>query len=214
MKGYIYKLTAPNGKVYIGQTVDIKRRFSEYGKKNGAINQRKLYNSIKKYGWKNFDKTILFQGDCTIKFLNDLEIYYINKFNSSKNGLNIQLGGINGLHSEETKIKMSISAKKLCSNKDYTLNRNSHWKGRKHSKETKLKMSKAKKGRVMSPEWLKKISISLLENNSGKLVLNTETGIYYDSCKRASDSISHIKYTTLKNKINGCKKNNTSFIYV
>lgn len=214
MKGYIYKLTAPNGKVYIGQTIDFKRRMSEYRKPSSAKYQGKLKNSIKKYGFNNFSVEILFEGYCTIDFLNSLEIYYIKKFDSIEQGLNIQYGGINGLHSEETKIKMSISAKKLCSNKDYTLNRNSHWKGRKHSKEAKLKMSKSKKGRVMSPEWLKKISISLLENNSGKLVLNTETGIYYDSCKRASDSISHIKYSTLKNKINGCKKNNTSFIYV
>lgn len=37
-KAVIYKLTAPNGKVYIGQTIHFKRRMSNY--KKGTVRSR------------------------------------------------------------------------------------------------------------------------------------------------------------------------------
>ena len=44
--GYIYKLTAPNGKVYIGQTINKKGRKRHYN--SGDFKQQvKLYNSTK-----------------------------------------------------------------------------------------------------------------------------------------------------------------------
>lgn len=46
----IYKITSPSGKIYIGQTVDIERRFSEYRRKGSAKKQRRLFNSFAKYG--------------------------------------------------------------------------------------------------------------------------------------------------------------------
>lgn len=45
----IYKITSPSGKIYIGQSVNIERRFLDY-KKSLKKSQIKLYNSIKKYG--------------------------------------------------------------------------------------------------------------------------------------------------------------------
>lgn len=46
-----------------------------------------------------------------------------------------------------------------------------------------------------------------------KIVLDLETGIYYESAKEAS-IIKNIKHSTLKNKLNGNDKNNTSMRYV
>jgi hypothetical protein len=45
-----------------------------------------------------------------------------------------------------------------------------------------------------------------------KVVLDTATGIFYDSAKELS-RIAKINYGTLKNKLNGHDNNNTSFIY-
>jgi group I intron endonuclease len=50
MKGYIYKLTSPSNKCYVGQTVNINKRFSEYKTFHHCKNQPKLFNSLKKYG--------------------------------------------------------------------------------------------------------------------------------------------------------------------
>ena len=48
----IYKITNPNNRIYIGQSWNIESRLYSY--KNGRCkNQRKLLNSIKKYGWEN-----------------------------------------------------------------------------------------------------------------------------------------------------------------
>ena len=48
MKG-IYKITSPSGKVYIGQSIDIERRFRHY-KRMVCKDQVKVYNSFLKYG--------------------------------------------------------------------------------------------------------------------------------------------------------------------
>ena len=45
----IYKITSPTKKVYIGQSVDIEKRFYTY-KKMLCKQQVKLYNSFQKYG--------------------------------------------------------------------------------------------------------------------------------------------------------------------
>ena len=45
----IYKITNPNGKVYIGQSIDIDKRWNKYKVKN-CKPQIRLYNSLNKYG--------------------------------------------------------------------------------------------------------------------------------------------------------------------
>lgn len=43
----IYKITNPNSRIYIGQSINIKNRFWSYMSKGAAKNQHKLYNSLK-----------------------------------------------------------------------------------------------------------------------------------------------------------------------
>ena len=45
----IYKITSPNNKVYIGQSVDIEKRLKRYKNLN-CKKQSKIYNSLNKYG--------------------------------------------------------------------------------------------------------------------------------------------------------------------
>lgn len=51
-----------------------------------------------------------------------------------------------------------------------------------------------------------------LHHNS-KIVLNTETGIYYDCAKEAAKAHQY-NYSTLKNHLNGLYKNKTPLVYV
>jgi group I intron endonuclease len=92
--GCIYLITNPfNGKVYVGQTLNYKRRMSghEYSGKNP-----KFYFSraIHKYGWENFTKEILID-DVPEEDLDNLEINYIAFYNSfnRENGYNRTKGG-------------------------------------------------------------------------------------------------------------------------
>ena len=90
MTGVIYKITNPTGKIYIGCTIDWKRRFSEY-RRLSMVGQRKLYNSLKKYGYENHVFEII--EECTKDKLNDKEVYWIEFYNSVNAGLNVSKGG-------------------------------------------------------------------------------------------------------------------------
>lgn len=47
----VYKITSPTGKVYIGQSKNIHKRWNSYkSMSKGNIRQPKLINSFKKYG--------------------------------------------------------------------------------------------------------------------------------------------------------------------
>lgn len=86
----IYKLTAPNGKVYIGQTNDFNRRILEHIRKSDC---KKLYGAIKKYGFDSFTQEILVENMETQEELDQLEIQYIQEYDSIENGYNIAIGG-------------------------------------------------------------------------------------------------------------------------
>lgn len=101
MVGIIYKYTNKlNGKVYIGQTIHENARKNEHKchAKSRPHTQSAFYNAIDKYGWDNFEYTVLKTVSAdTMKELksklNPLEIEYIQKYNSYNNGYNNTLGG-------------------------------------------------------------------------------------------------------------------------
>ena len=86
---FIYKLIAPNKKVYIGQTYNINRRFSCY-RNLSCKQQQKLYSSIKKYGWENFTKIILYDLVCDKSQIDKIEDIEIKKYIKLGLSLNIQ----------------------------------------------------------------------------------------------------------------------------
>lgn len=87
----IYKITNKiNGHSYIGQSIDIKRRWRDH--KSKWVNQNyPLQKAFKKYGMKNFSFEVL--EECNVKELDEKEIYYINKFDTYNNGYNATTGG-------------------------------------------------------------------------------------------------------------------------
>jgi len=112
--GYIYKITSPSGKIYIGQTDrTIAKRTSEY-RRCRCKKQKLLYRSIKKYGWEahNFEVVETFTS---VNYLSELldtsEKYWIAFHKSNfcrykEKGLNLTDGGdgIRGYkHTQELK---------------------------------------------------------------------------------------------------------------
>lgn len=60
MEKYIYKITnLINGKSYIGQTNDYKRRFREHREKNYKESDKLLYKAFDKYGIENFSFEVI-----------------------------------------------------------------------------------------------------------------------------------------------------------
>ena len=73
----IYKITNPSGKIYIGQTWNMYKRWNQYINLN-CKSQRKLYNSLNKYKPENhiFEKIETIPNDCSQKTLDEREIYW------------------------------------------------------------------------------------------------------------------------------------------
>lgn len=90
--GYIYKIwNEDNNKVYIGQTsIGIKTRWSQH-LKNYLTNNAVIYRAMRKHGAGIFHIEQI--EECDNSLLNDREKYWINFYNSYKNGYNSTPGG-------------------------------------------------------------------------------------------------------------------------
>lgn len=185
----IYKITSPSNKIYVGQTWNTKRRIYLYSIYH-CCGQRKLFNSLKKYGWESHKWEMLYElpADIDQNTLDRYESFYIDQFKEAGlELLNIKNGGSRGKHAEETKRKIGLSkigntymkgrvmsdetkqklsnahkGKKLSQEQKQKLS----WKGRKHSEETKKRMGLTHAGKTLSEQTKKKLS----DINTGKIV--------------------------------------------
>lgn len=143
MTGYIYKYENKiNHKVYIGQTVDPAARHYSHISKSRTV-KSKFYNAVRKYGWENFDYSIIAHADAEdIKelssLLDSLEIQYIEQYNSYKHGYNSTIGG------------------RSCRGKEMPDSFIEYCKHRTYSEETRKKMSQSAHNRIVSEETREK----------------------------------------------------------
>lgn len=85
-----------NGHCYVGQSMDIARRWRSH--RNAMENKEvtPLYCAMRKYGVENFEFSIL--EECLVEELDEKEIFYINKYNAYANGYNQTRGGAQYQH--------------------------------------------------------------------------------------------------------------------
>jgi group I intron endonuclease len=192
----IYKATNKiNGNCYIGKTIQSLRNRKQ-NHKNDSFNRINRYNSyfhqaIRKYGFDNFEWTILVKTDSESK-LNALEKLYIATYRKMSKLYNMTDGGEGAsgcIPSKETRKKMSIASKKHIRNKEWGEKISKSRKGHIVSEETKEKLKQANLGKKHSEETKHKISkslkgISCIKNN--KKIKNKTTGIIFNSIKEAS----------------------------
>jgi len=133
--GYIYCLTSPSGKRYIGQTRrDIQKRLREHSKLlRGCV---ALNSAIQKYGFEKFQVEILLVVNDEL--LDEYEIKMIDSYQSLfPNGYNIRTGGsVNSRHCEESCERMRQS-KMGSKNPNF---------GKPRSEKNKLAISQSKSG--------------------------------------------------------------------
>jgi len=172
----IYKITNPNGKIYIGKSKDIEYRFIQYYLLDKRVIGIKLFNSLQKYGWDNHIFEII--EECDKTQLNEREIYWIQQCGSVENGLNLKYGGDGGDWSDELKQKASINR----------IGKSSPLKGKPRSFKGRISPNKGKK----RSEESKKLTSLKLKNKpqNGKHIVNyitnqkwisaSEAGRYYN----------------------------------
>lgn len=165
MRKIIYKLISPSNGIYIGQTkTSINERFSSH--KNDAFNENKpnykrpLYRAIRKYGWDNFTKEILFDKVAE-DIVDDLERYLIYNYRITKHKVyNLDSGG----NKQKKRTKETIE--KISKGN----------KGKFLSEEHKEKIRQAKLGKKCSEETKKKMSENKLgiygENHPSSIKIN------------------------------------------
>lgn len=127
----MYAAVFPNNKIYIGIASNLRTRKSRH--KFSAVNNdyQKFYKAIRKYGFDSVDWYIIDRSDCSFE-LRELEKFYIQLFDTYKNGYNMTLGGDGwyGRHHSK-KTKEILRNQKL---------------GTKLSDETKKRMSESRSG--------------------------------------------------------------------
>lgn len=85
----IYKITNKiNNLSYIGQSINIERRWQEHQReKDNTL----IHKAIREYGIQNFSFEII--EECSLDELNNKEIYWIKYYDTFNNGYNMTLGG-------------------------------------------------------------------------------------------------------------------------
>ena len=147
MTFYLYMLTLPDGRAYIGAAKNPRVRFMEHCRGRFFVGEE-----IRKTGRENVTFCIL---ACGLRdYIFGLEEKAIAVFNTRyPSGLNLASGGFGGRNPlPSTRLKVSLART-----------------GQKKSVETKLRMSKAQRGRVTSEETKAKLA----EANNGKVTPET-----------------------------------------
>jgi len=174
----IYKITnTVTGQVYIGLSRDCPARMSKHKcdlRKNRHRNQH-LQNSWNKYGEAIFSFRV--ELECPADELASHEMRLIAESQSYKPdlGFNNSMGGENNPPTEETRKRISESAKKRAPPSEETCRKISDAKkGKPVSEEVRLRLITMGKGRKKTDEERQRRSESLRGNTNGKGTKRTE----------------------------------------
>lgn len=150
MKNCIYKYEFPNGKCYIGQSVDFKRRHDVHLRSAQHVDY-----ALRKY--KNDVKTTIILSDLTFDEMNWWECFFICAYGClHPNGYNHTIGGRDNKgegnpmygkhHSLESRERMSKQTVGMY------VGRKNPFYGKRHTVETRKLLSEMKAGRLMGDE--------------------------------------------------------------
>lgn len=156
-KHYIYKITSPSGKCYIGRTKDFKHRMHEHKTAASRGVKRPLYSAIRKYGWDNMIKEVVGEAN-NYEEAYEMELRFIfhynsllegyNATNNTKDGGDVWKGQRNTKKFRDFVEKMRVVTSALDPNRPHN-----------HSEETKLSQKRAAIGRYTLPWFQSKYGI-------------------------------------------------------
>tara|TARA_R110002049_G_scaffold119511_1_gene273762 strand:+ start:934 stop:1545 length:612 start_codon:yes stop_codon:yes gene_type:complete len=201
MKNSIYKITNPEGKIYIGQAADTDKRFKHYKDLN-CKTQATLYASLTQYSPSNHTFEVL-ESNIDKTLLNTRERYYQDKFNSMHEGLNgclVNTPTKKKVMSKNARLKMKLNHMGTT--------------GLQHSAETKAKLSQLNKGRKISAESKAKMSAARKgkKGNNSKMVMYN--GVLYSTVKELAQILGYKSSTYVVSMLKGKSRNKFNLQYV
>lgn len=152
--GIIYKITSPANRIYVGQTLDFRKRLNAH---KASVNKKNVHhviliNSFKKYG---FDEHIFeIIEECNNDIIDEREVYWIKELNTFNGdnlfGMNMTLGG----HGQRGKLddrRKSIALNNLHKN-------GNPFKGKHHTEKLKKEISERNRkwnidNNINVPKW-------------------------------------------------------------
>lgn len=179
----VYRLTCPDGKVYVGMT----GRKPQRRWRSGYNHNPYVREAIRLHGWENIIKTVEATG-LTKDEAERLEARLVDEYRSTDRqyGYNINRGGSGkGLVSEQTR---RLQAQRMLGDKNPTRRFGHPMKGKHHSDESRAKMSaaaKARVGRIVTDETRQKLRAA----QKKVPVRCVETGVVYEGVRIAAESI-------------------------
>lgn len=191
----IYKITSPSGKVYIGQSWNIVRRWKEYEWYNGA-GQPLLHRSLLKYGVINHAFEIIHElpADVSQATLNEYETLYWSCYKDcGALLLNVREPGSNG--------KLSINS---VSKRSATRKANRFTITKEHA--DKIVATKRATG-AYAKGWDTRRKNNTHQNlHNRRQILHIETGTVYDSVSAAIKASGVVKSTIYRHIKEGLYK--------
>lgn len=205
-----------NNKQYIGQSVNIKQRFLsnhqyDFKNPNNSSYNSKFYKALRKYGWENFAVIVL--ELCDKNKLDKREIYYIQKYDTFKNGYNSTTGGQNwspNIHSKEAELK-----RKNTRDKNNSLKSENHPRAKLTNEEVILIRKRYINGELIdsiykdyqnlysSKETFKRIVLGYTYKDAG--CIPQQEHIRHTNSKLTADQVRNIRKEYEKGKISYAK---------
>lgn len=189
----IYKITSPTNRIYIGQSININKRFYAY-KRLECKGQYKLYKSLIKYGADKHKFEIL--ETCLEDELNIKERFYQELYETVTYGLNCGF--------------VDSNAKRQVMTEEVRARRRESKLGIRNPMFGVKGKDNPLFGKKLPENWRNSLSEA---SANKKLTLCLNTGIFYDSLIQACEAYT-LNYGSTMNKMQGHRKNNTALIYV
>ena len=172
----IYKsVNIKTGKVYIGFDSKWPNRVKVH-KSASKKQDCKFYRAIRKYGWDNFEWSVLYQSKDKQHTLKEMESHFINEYDSFHNGYNSTLGGdgcFGLILSEESRKKISEGNKiSKPQTPEHSKKIGDALRGKKRqplSEDVKRKISESTKGVSKPMSEQHKMNLKCHTNNSIKV---------------------------------------------
>jgi len=195
----IYKITNRiNNKSYIGQSVNIRRRWAEHRLLH-RDESLSLKRALRKYGIENFTFEVL--EECCVHDLNDKEIYYINlikpEYNRCTGGTGSHKHHVPHRTRDILREKGKAQWQKMTKEKQQQQIKNNlkgPSKGHSVSQETRAKLRNANLGKKQSRETIEKRIRTIKERGYVKTnaalrkpIYCIELGLTFESVKQAGE---------------------------